>query len=278
MTRGLMWSILGIFLAVTITSTMDATGLLAFSALPLFPLIVLFWFLQRFSRIETGFVWGVARPYLLAMLYPLLVIGILLLTAAMSGAIGTAHTDWRKAGLNLALVSVSTVLVAIITEEGFFRGWLWASLRRTGMQPIWVLVASSLAFSLWHWSAVVFDTGFNPSPTQIPVFMVNAAVMGAIWGFLRWISGSVIVSSVSHGFWNGMAYVLFGFGKKAGALGVANTALFGPEIGILGLALNAAFAVVLFLWWRRAQAVEMASPNVASEPHHTRGRLASPVS
>src|SRR5947199_85313 len=150
MTRTLVRPILGVCLAIAITTTMDATGLLAFSALPLFPLMVLFWFWERFSRSDVGFVWGAPRAYLLAMLYPL-------------------------------------------------------------------------------------------------------AVIGAIWGLMRWISGSVFVSSVSHGLWNGMAYVLFGFGKKVGALGVANTALLGPEVGVLGLALNVVFAAALFLWWRRAQ-------------------------
>jgi hypothetical protein len=253
MARALTWSILGVGLAIAITSTMDATGLLAYSALPLFPLMALFWFLQRFSRSEIGFVRGMPSAYLLAVLYPLVVIGTLVLIVAISGAVDTAHTDWRKATLNLILVSASTVLVAIVTEEGFFRGWLWGSLRRDGMKPVWVLIATSLAFSLWHWSAVVFDTGFNPSAAQVPLFMANAAIMGAIWGLLRWISGSVLVSSASHGLWNGMAYVLFGFGKKVGALGVANTAIFGPEIGVLGLALNLVFLAALFLWWWHAQ-------------------------
>src|SRR5438045_2499738 len=194
-TRALALPIFGVCVAIAITTTMDATGLLAFSALPLIPLMALFWLLQRFSRIEIGFVWGTRRAYALAVLYPLIVIGTLVFVVAISGAIDTAHTNWRKAGLNLVLVSVSTVLVAIVTEEGFFRGWLWASLRHAGVKPVWVLVTSSLAFSLWHLSAVVFDTGFNPSAAQVPVFMINAAALGAIWGLMRWISGSVIVSS-----------------------------------------------------------------------------------
>jgi membrane protease YdiL (CAAX protease family) len=261
--RALVWPILGVSVAIATTATMDATGFLAFSALPLLPLMALLWFLQRFSRSDMGFVRGVLHTYGLAVLYPLLVIGILVLVVAISGAVDTAHTDWRKAGLNLVLVSVSTVLVAILTEEGFFRGWLWASLRGAGVKPVWVLVAGSIAFSLWHLSAVFFDTGFNPSAAQVPVFMVNAAVIGAIWGLMRWISGSVFVSSVSHGLWNGMAYVLFGFGKKVGALGVANTAMFGPEIGVLGLALNLVFLAGLFLWWRRAEKIPATSARLS---------------
>ena len=32
-----------------------------------------------------------------------------------------------------------------------------------------------------------------------------------------------------------MAYVLFGFGSHTGSLGIRNTAVFGPENGLLGL-------------------------------------------
>lgn len=88
----------------------------------------------------------------------------------------------KKAGINFALVSLSTILVAIVTEEGFFRGWLWGSLEHAGLPRTRILIWTSLAFSLWHWSAVMLKTGFEPLPSQVPVFMVNAAVVGAVWG------------------------------------------------------------------------------------------------
>jgi uncharacterized protein len=72
---------------------------------------------------------------------------------------------------------------------------------------------------------------------------------GAIWGLLRWISGSVVVASLCHGLWNGVDYVFFGFGTKIGALGIKNTAVYGPEVGMLGLALNIVFVVALWRWW-----------------------------
>jgi membrane protease YdiL (CAAX protease family) len=126
---------------------------------------------------------------------------------------------------------------------------LWASLERAGQKPGWVLVWSSIAFSLWHLSAVALKTGFDLPARQIPVYMVNAAVIGAIWGLMRSISGSVVVASVSHGVWNGGAYVLFGFGTKVGALGVQETAVYGPEVGAIGLLLNL-FAAALWRWWK----------------------------
>ena len=76
-------------------------------------------------------------------------------------------------------------------------------------------------------------------------------LIGAAWGLMRSISGSVIVTSVSHGVWNGFTYTFFGFGPEVGALGIKNTALFGPEVGVLGLALNTVFVLALWWWWRR---------------------------
>src|SRR5262249_40863620 len=140
--------------------------------------------------------------------------------------------------------------MAIITEEGFFRGWLWSSLRRAGMSNSMIVWWTSIAFALWHVSAVVLPTGFAPPTGQVPIFLINAAVLGAAWGIMRLLSGSILVSSVAHGIWNGGAYVLFGLGKHAGALGIKNTAFYGPEVGILGLVLNALFAMML---WRYCQ-------------------------
>jgi len=68
---------------------------------------------------------------------------------------------------------------------------------------------------------------------------------------LRLISGSIIVTSVCHAVWNAGVYVLFGFGTTVGALGVKQTALYGPESGFWGLGLNLVLAVVIWQWWKR---------------------------
>jgi len=250
MTTGLRRPILGVLAAVAVTSTMDATGLTAFSALPLALLLAGFCYLQGISRKEAGLNRGQGRTYFLGLLFPVAVAALIILVALAAGAIDLTHTNWKKTGINFALVAFSTVLVAIVTEEGFFRGWLWASLERAGVKKTGVLLWTSVAFSLWHWSAVMLKTGFEPPRAQVPLFMVNAAVIGVVWGLLRRRSGSVIVSSLSHGVWNGMAYVLFGFGTKVGALGIKNAALFGPEVGVLGLVLNIGFAALLWTWFK----------------------------
>ena len=138
----------------------------------------------------------------------------------------------------------------MLTEEGFFRGWLWGAFGRAGLSPARTLVATSILFTLWHISAVTSGTEYGLPWHQVPVYLVNAMLMGLIWGLMRLISGSIVVSSACHAVWNALAYGLFGFGTKVGALGIANTAFFGPEVGYLGVLLNGGF----FLWlYRRAK-------------------------
>ncbi len=78
-------AILGAAVAIAITTTMDATGYSMFSALPLFPLAGLFWYLQKFSRREIGLVWGNLRTNVLALGYPVLVLGLMGTIAWMMG-------------------------------------------------------------------------------------------------------------------------------------------------------------------------------------------------
>lgn len=35
--------------------------------------------------------------------------------------------------------------------------------------------------------------------------------------------------------WNGINYPLFGFGEKIGALGIRETHIYGPKVGLLGI-------------------------------------------
>ena len=99
------------------------------------------------------------------------------------------------------------------------------------------------------------ETGFDLPAKEIPIYLLNATLIGLNWGLLRLASGSIIVASVSHGVWNGLAYALFGFGEKTGALGIQDTWLFGPEVGLLGIALNL-FGGIFFERGRRGTQAE----------------------
>ncbi len=248
MTRNTLLALGGVATAVAITTAMDATGYSALSALILAPLLLIFWKLQGLSRSEVGFTLGTARDYVHALLYPIVVIGLAVAIAYFAGAVDTSDTNWNHFWLNLLAGGGSSVLVLIVTEEGFFRGWLWGALRRADLSGRATLLWSSVAFTVWHLSAVLLPTGFAPPAEQIPVYLVNATLLGLIWGLLRWSSGSVIVASVSHGLWNGLAYSLFAFGTKVGALGIEDKGIFGPEVGWIGILLNSLFA--LWLWTR----------------------------
>jgi membrane protease YdiL (CAAX protease family) len=243
-----MKPLLGVILAVAITTALDAGGLTIYSALPLMPLLFGFWSWEKFSRQQIGFRWGTWRDHGVAVLYPMVVLGASTIISGLGGVIDLGGADWRLVGLNLAVVTLATIVVAVVTEEGFFRGWLWASLRAAGISANWVLIGTSLAFSLWHVSAVLLTGGFALPLVQVPIYLLNVAVLGAIWGLLREQSGSVFVPSVSHGLWNGLVYTFFGFGLRPGALGIDETIWYGPEVGLLGLGLNLLFFIGL---WRR---------------------------
>ena len=235
--------ILGVMLAITITTVMDASGYSVFSALPLMPLFGLFWWWQKFSKAEIGFNRGKRSHYAYAVAYPLVVMMGLAAIAALAGAIDTSATDWNKAMLNLFVGGIVTILGVIVTEEGFFRGWLWAGLKKNGLGNSATLIVSSLAFTAWHISAVSLETGFDLPAKEIPIYLANATLIGLNFGLLRLVSGSIIVASVCHGVWNGLAYTLFGFGEKVGALGIQDSWLFGPEVGLFGIVINLVFAI-----------------------------------
>lgn len=241
------------FMAIAATASMDYSGYSQFSALILFPLVVIFWFILKPGRQEWGLVVGRLKDYGLAVLYPLFVIGGLALLTLLVGATSTVETDWNKTLINMAAVGLSTIVVAILTEEGFFRGTLWAALKKNGAGLGATVLFTSLAFMAWHIGWAVLPGEGQLPPLQAPVYLANAALLGAAWGLLRAISGSVIVASVSHGVWNGMVYLLFGLGEGGGALGIADTVIYGPERGVLGLVFNGAF---VFFLWRKAKASE----------------------
>lgn len=242
--------IIAIILAVAITTTMDFTGYFQFSALPLFGLTIIFWMINRLNKKEIGLTLGKPKDYGLALMYPLVVLGVTALIAYLAGDFSTSETDWSRSLTNIAAGSTIGVLMGMLTEEGFFRGWMWGTFQKTGLTIKQTLLLTSILFTIWHISAVTSPTEYGLPGHQIPVYLINATFLGLIWGLLRLISGSIVVASVSHAVWNTLAYELFAFGEGVGALGITNTVLLGPEVGYLGILLNGAF----FYWlWAKAR-------------------------
>jgi hypothetical protein len=237
--------LLGLALAIGITTAMDATGLTNFSALPLLLLVALFWYRDRFSRAAVGFRGATARDFSLAVLHPIAVLGAITAVTFAAGAAHPGPIDASSIASKIFRVALGTFLVVIPTEEGFFRGWLWASVEEATPLPYGTVGWTSVAFALWHVSWVTLPVESRLPAAQIPVFLTNAALLGLIWGLLRSISGSIIIASVAHGLWNGIDYILFGAGPRAGLLGVTATAVYGPEVGVMGVVANLAFALLL---------------------------------
>ncbi|MEM7186118.1 MAG: CPBP family intramembrane glutamic endopeptidase [Bacteroidota bacterium] len=243
---------IAMLLAVAITTTMDFLGYVMFSAFPLIVLTIAFWIIARLSRTEIGLRWGRGKYYRWALAYPLVVLGITALIAFVTGDFSIATTNNRNEIINLVAGLVIGPIGVLITEEGFFRGVLWGLFGRARYSATKTLYVTTAAFVVWHVSAVLAESEFGLPLSQIPIYLVNATLMGLIWGSLRMASGSIIVASVCHAIWNALAYGLFGYGEKVGLLGVSQTWLLGPEVGLLGILLNGLF----YLWLRRQIARE----------------------
>ncbi len=85
-------------------------------------------------------------------------------------------------------------------------------------------------------------------------------MIGGVFGIIRVISGSVVAPIVCYAVWNGVDYPLFGFGEESGALGIQQTHVYGPEVGILEIGLNLVFFA--YLWRKYVTQVPDISPNI----------------
>jgi membrane protease YdiL (CAAX protease family) len=245
--------IVAVVVATAVTAALNAVGMSDMSFACLLPLALLFWAIRRVPLRAMGFSFGSWAHYGLAILHPVSVLTGIGLVCLATGAVDLSQTDWRKVQEEFLSAAIMSLVLGLLTEELFFRGWLFGVLQRAGLSGPRVVVWTAIAFSAWHIPAVVMDTQDALPLAQIPVLLVNGVVVGCIWGGLRLVSGSILVTSVCHALWNAAVYALFGFGTTVGALGVTQTLIYGPESGILGLVMNLVLAALLWRWWRRRQ-------------------------
>jgi len=220
-------------------------------ALVLFPLIFLLWVATRLKRDKMGLNFGNVQAYLVAFYYPCAVIGLTILIAWISGQISLrsiANPDITatKVVLAILLTLLGNLIVGILTEEGFFRGWLWGILEKKGSSIKLQLIWTSVLFSLWHAAVTFLCPSFNLPMVYVLIYLGNVLLIGLVWGMLRQISQSIIVTSFSHALWNTPVYILFGTGSDFSLLGITSYWIFDPERGLLGLVLN--LLAVIFIW------------------------------
>lgn len=206
--------------------------------------MIVTWIAWRLGWRAVGFGAGRPRYAAVALLYPLVVLLPLVLTALISGNTAANPTAIGEAAKNTAVVFLATILGVVITEEGFFRGTLYGGLRELGMSPGRVVMWTTIAFASWHIYVPLVEKDFFLPAHQIPVYYTNVLLIGGLWGLARAISGSMLVPCVAHASWNALVYTGFGHGEEAGVFGIHNTFVFGAERGMLGILVNA-----LALWW-----------------------------
>ncbi|WP_100642864.1 CPBP family intramembrane glutamic endopeptidase [Alteromonas facilis] len=241
----LRFGLVASLIAIILTASLDATGHGKFSAFALIPLIPLFAWLGNVSRKELGYVVGDQKIYLQAAFIPLLLVALLSVVAWSTGAMKPTRDEWLSTLFVISFNSIAGILLVAITEEGFFRGIVWKLMERGGLTRNQTLWSTTALFVIWHLSAILLSKDYAPALLQVPIYLVNATLLGLIWGLLRVHSGSIWPSAIYHSVWNALVYQLFGFGLSSGDLGVEPTWVFGPEIGLAGFVLNG--AVVVFL-------------------------------
>ena len=265
------WALVGTGTVLVASPALELlTGDATLYVLPAFALLVLLWRRTGLTRQEIGFVSG-RGFYQAAILHPLLVVGAIVFLATAVGATVVDATPVRTTGLRVAMMAIVTALGALITSDGFFRGWLWGTLERARLAPESILLWTAFAFAVWHLPAALIEPSYRLPVGQLPVYLLNMWLLGMSWGVLRLVSGSVLVPAISHGVWNGLAYSLFGFGTAPGALGIANSLQYDPERGWAGVAFNAAAFLVLSRWWQSREQTRRLADADAEEQADVRG-------
>ena len=206
------------------------------------------WVVQRLTKREVGIAAGDAKSYLIALAYAVGIIGCVALGAWATHLTDlkdfSASTVFRRLSLNFLV----TFALALITEEGFFRGALWGSCERAGFSPAKIVLWTSLAFGMWHFAVPIVDPDFAQPLRKVPQYVIGSTAFGIAMGLLRLRSGSIIVPSFCHASWNASVYTFFGAGEKMGQLGISDPSIWDPERGYAGLILA---VLVAGLWWWR---------------------------
>lgn len=105
-----------------------------------------------------------------------------------------------KADSSIAVMAIFALCIGIgapIVEELAFRGLGYDALRKRGVPTLWVIVITTVVFSLFHLE-----------PTRIPILLAS----GAILGILRWRTRGLGAPIVAHAVNNlpGAAFLLLG--------------------------------------------------------------------
>ncbi|MFN3582508.1 type II CAAX prenyl endopeptidase Rce1 family protein [Phenylobacterium sp.] len=209
------------------------------------------WAGRRLTRAEMGLSAPSPAGIALALFTPCAVAAVLAFAAGLMGQLHPAEVPLAAVAQMAGMSFAVTFVLALLTEDGFFRGALWGGCRRAGLSAFGALALTSAAFAAWHIAAAAMIPDFEVPPAWRAVYIGNMLLAGVIFGLLRMISGSLLAPALAHAAWNTLAYGLFGHGADPGLLGIADIGLLDPERGLAGLAVNALAVGALFHIARR---------------------------
>lgn len=173
----------------------------------LIPMILLFIYLDgslertkellRIGSFKRGLSLGLGIP-IIAMIIDNIVVLIYAIAFIFFFGEPTTNTDlpggtsWESSSVALILTFISICILTPISEELLFRGYILDALNRLhGKWP--AIIISSIIFGLVH-----FD----------PFTIGMATIGGAIYGWIRIRTGSLIPGIIAHAMWNTMALMV----------------------------------------------------------------------
>jgi len=221
-------------------------------SLILAPLVLILWAASDVRLRAMGLRLGTAHAYGLAFAWPAATMILVALIAWAIGGIRATTIPFGHAARGILVLFAFTLVVGLLTEEGFFRGWLWGAMEEHSHALGTRILGTSVAFGLWHIGAALVMPSVHMPAARLSVYVANVFLLGVVFALLRAGSGSIIVASVAHAAWNAFQYVFYGIGTTTGVLTAAASGWLDPERGALGLAFNAAAALLLWRWARRA--------------------------
>jgi membrane protease YdiL (CAAX protease family) len=97
------------------------------------------------------------------------------------------------------LLPLQQLVLAAISEEPLFRGFLWGALRRSRWKDIWILFFQTGLFIIGH----IYYFGSMPIS-----FWIVVPTGGIVFGLLAWRSRSITTSITAHAFTNAIAQIV----------------------------------------------------------------------
>ncbi|MBM3688930.1 MAG: CPBP family intramembrane metalloprotease [Actinobacteria bacterium] len=164
------------------------------------------WFKGNGPRIDLGLRltwgdlgWGVLGGFAALIIGGVIAVGLQALIPDLNSAAAEVGEE-LKADSSIAVMAIFALCIGIgapIVEELAFRGLGYGALRKRGVPTLWVIVITTVVFSLFHLEL-----------TRIPILLAS----GAILGILRWRTRGLGAPIVAHAVNNlpGAAFLLLG--------------------------------------------------------------------